>query len=352
MIDRISRMAIRLGIVDLDSYPKAVKEVLFLMGMGRYWRRKAGEVNEWRDMLKRPPVSLGLNVTDVCNAKCVYCAYRFHKPEGVMDMAVYEKAVRDYAQLGGGVLGLSNMTGDPLLDPHLAQRIEFAAQFKNISYIFFSTNGIGFKNKEIIDELFRLSSAKPIKIDISLPGFEKKMFERVYDVGDYEKVLEGMRYLLETNKTRGLPLDITLRLQPDRGGVFKDPDYIKYIKPYISENNVLCSSRVENNWCGQIKQEHLTGQMVLRRPVPDRFRDVPCRFLTIGNVDILVNGDVRVCGCTYGAEGKHDTLVIGNIMEKSLAEIWFGEGRRKICEQFVKLELPGPCKQCFMYDPY
>jgi radical SAM protein with 4Fe4S-binding SPASM domain len=65
-----------------------------------------------------------------------------------------------------------------------------------------------------------------------------------------------------------------------------------------------------------------------------------------------VNGDVRVCGCTYGAEGKHDTLVIGNIMEKSLAEIWFGEGRRKICERFVNLELPNPCKQCFMYDPY
>ena len=129
MIDRISRMTIRLGIVDLDSYPKAVKEVLFLMGMGRYWRRKAGDTNDWKDMLKRPPVSLGLNVTDVCNAKCVYCAYRFHKPEGVMDMAVYEKAVRDYAELGGGVLGLSNMTGDPLLDPHLVERIEFAAQF-------------------------------------------------------------------------------------------------------------------------------------------------------------------------------------------------------------------------------
>jgi MoaA/NifB/PqqE/SkfB family radical SAM enzyme len=352
MIDRISRMAIRLGIVDLDIYPKAVKEVLYLMGVGRYLKRKALKQHEWRDMLKRPPNSLGLNVTDVCNAKCVYCAYRFHKPEGVMDMAVYEKSVRDFSALGGGVLGLSNMTGDPLLDPHLVKRIEFAGQFKNITYIFFSTNGIGLKHKDLIDELFRLSSAKPIKIDISLPGFEKKMFERVYDVGDYEKVLEGMRYLLETNKKRGLPLDITLRLQPDRGGVFKDPDYVKHIKPFISEKNVLCSSRVENNWCGQIKQEHLTGQMVLRRPVPDRFRGIPCRFLVIGSVDILLNGDVRVCGCTYGAEGKHDSLVIGNIMEKSLAEIWGGEARRKIIEQFVNLELPNPCKQCFMYDPY
>jgi radical SAM protein with 4Fe4S-binding SPASM domain len=345
-------MAIRLGIVELNVYPKMVREILFLMGVSRYFKRKVIKQHEWRKMLERAPGSLGLNVTDVCNAKCVYCAYRFHKPEGVMDMKVYEKAVRDYVDMGGGVLGLSNMTGDPLLDPDLMQRIEFASQFKKIKYVFFSTNGIGLKHREIIDGLFRLSSKIDIKFDISLPGFEKKMFERVYDAGDYEQVLAGMNYLLETNKKRGYPLDITLRLQPDRGGVYNDPDYLKFIKPYISEKNVLCSSRVESNWCGQITQEHLTGQMVLRRPVPDKFRDVPCRFLTIGNVDVLVNGDVRVCGCTYGAEGKHDSLVIGNIMEKSLGEIWSGEARRKICEQFTGLDLPNPCKKCSMYDPY
>jgi len=244
------------------------------------------------------------------------------------------------------------MTGDPLLDPNLMQRIEFASQFASVKEIFFSSNGIGFKNQKLTDNLIGLSlKIKPkIKIDISLPGFEKNMFERVYGVGGYEDVLQGMTYLLKTNKENNNTLDISLHLQPDRGGILKDPDYFNYIRPHINEEKVLHSSRVENNWCGQIKQEDLTGEMILRRPL--KRKDIPCQFLLDGHLDILVNGDVRMCGCTYGGEGKHDSLVIGNINRDSLANIWFGSNPQNICEKFVNSELPSPCQKCFMYGPY
>jgi len=80
-----------------------MREYFFASGLLRYAKRKAFLPSEWRKKLKKAPSLLGLNVTDVCNARCVYCAYRFHKPEGVMDMATYETAICEFAGMGGGV---------------------------------------------------------------------------------------------------------------------------------------------------------------------------------------------------------------------------------------------------------
>ena len=74
--------------------------------------------------------------------------------------------------------------------------------------------------------------------------------------------------------------------------------------------------------------------------------------MLLEGANILVNGDVRICGCRYGKERKHDELVIGNIKEKSLSEIWFGSEPTTICERFLRGELPLPCQKCFMYVPY
>ena len=331
-------------------YPKAAREYIFLMGTIRYVKRKIIRPNEWLRILSKPPRAIGLNVTDICNANCCYCAYRFHKPEGVMDMQVYEKTVREFSELGGGAVGLSPVTGEPLLDPYLVQRIEFARQFHNVQKITFSTNGILFQQEEIVENLIRLSSKIKIQISTSLPGFEKKMFERVYGVGNYDRILTGIHNLLKTNRDKNSPLDIYLKLQPDRGGVLQHVDFKKMIRPYIDNENIMVSPRVEDNWCGQIKQEHLTGDMIFLRPL--KFRSVPCQLLLVGTIDVLVNGDVRMCGCVYGSEGKHDSLVIGNIKERSLSEIWFGNGPKKICEQFLKSELPDPCQKCLLYEPY
>jgi radical SAM protein with 4Fe4S-binding SPASM domain len=80
--------------------------------------------------------------------------------------------------------------------------------------------------------------------------------------------------------------------------------------------------------------------------------NLPCEVLIDRHVDILVNGDVRMCGCRYGREGKHDDLVIGNIKDESLSQIWFGAGPRELCKKFLTSDLPKSCRSCSMYMPY
>ena len=330
--------------------PKLYREYWFLKSNVRYMRRTLRGRNEWRNILKEPPILVGFNTTGMCDANCCYCAYKFHKHDGIMDMKIYEKGVRDFSDMGGGTIGLSPLTGEPLIDPHFSERIEFATQFSNIVKITFDTNGIMLRKEVIREELIRFSSKIQIHMNISLPAFEKEMFERVFNVKWDEAILDGIKHLLKTNQELGQPMHINLSFQPDRGGILREHNFRTHILPYIDEEHIVMVGELRDNWCGQIQQHHLTGDMTLKRQL--RFKNIPCEVLLDRHVDILVNGDVRMCGCRFGKEGKHDDLVIGNIKEKSLSEIWFGDGPRKLCESYLTSGIPTPCRECSMYIPY
>jgi MoaA/NifB/PqqE/SkfB family radical SAM enzyme len=330
-----------------------VREFIFLDRNIKYFESRVFNLHKIQHVLKEPPSLLGLNTTGYCNAKCCYCAYPMHKPDGIMDMAIYEKAVTDFNSMGGGLIGLSTLTGEPLLDPYLIPRIEFAANLDNIAGIKIVTNGILFQREDIVTNLIRLASDVDISIYISMPGFEREMFERVFRVANYDKVLMGISSLLKANQENNNAMQIVLQLEADRGGVRQDQDFINMIMPYTNKANIstgLVFHLLRGDWCGQISQEQLTGDMLLHRPL--KFKNYPCYEILKGDIDILVNGDARVCGCQYGKKGKYDCLVIGNIMKDRLSDIWFGDARAEICNQFIKGEVPEPCQVCLMYEPY
>jgi radical SAM protein with 4Fe4S-binding SPASM domain len=329
--------------------PRIVREYYFLRDHARYLWRALAHRNRWRRILDDRFTLLGFDITDVCNSRCCYCAYWFTKPKGFMEMSLYEKGVREFSEMGGGTIGFSLLTGEPLLDPLLMKRIEFAARFDNITDVTFDTNGILLQKADIREALLELSSKIRITINISLPGFDKAMFERVYGVPWNDAILHGVSDLLQRNRTLSAPLVITLALQPDGGGILSERNYLTYIAPYIDPDHVLLDSRVRDNWCGLITESHLTGDMVLRRK--SLLHGIPCGYLLDRHLDILMNGDVRLCGCRYGAEGKYDELVIGNINEKSLSEIWSGSEMRRLCERFPSSDAPKVCRDCSIYTP-
>src|SRR5262245_8894760 len=233
--------------------PKVHRDYWYLKGNWRYLKRAVRPRDGWKEIFKDRPTMVGFNITASCDAKCCYCAYVLHKPEGVMDMAIFEKGVREYDAMGGGMVGLSPVTGEPLVDPHFAERVELASRFRNITMVHFDTNGMLLKKERIRETLFRLSSLIPIRINISLPGFDKEMFERVYRVPWDDAILTGISDLVKTNHERGKPLQISFVFQPDRLGVLKEPNFQKYIRPHIDQTDIVMVGLIRDNWGGQIK---------------------------------------------------------------------------------------------------
>src|SRR5947208_12438289 len=82
------------------------------------------------------PFELHLELTNLCNANCIFCPYQFQEREiQFMSDIVFEKAVTDYIAIGGGSVGLTPIVGDALIDPKFVARVKYLQSFAPIDRI-------------------------------------------------------------------------------------------------------------------------------------------------------------------------------------------------------------------------
>ena len=83
---------------------------------------------------------LGIEPTNICNANCTFCGYRFlKKSKSTMSLDLFKKTVDDYASQGGGVLSLTPTVGDPLVDGKILEKISVLGNSPTILYFCIQT---------------------------------------------------------------------------------------------------------------------------------------------------------------------------------------------------------------------
>ena len=71
------------------------------------------------------PHSLYIEGTNICNARCAFCAYpQMERPKVTMTMEVFRKAIDEYLALGPGEVDLTPIVGDPFVDKFLFERLD------------------------------------------------------------------------------------------------------------------------------------------------------------------------------------------------------------------------------------
>ncbi len=293
---------------------------------------------------------LCFEVTNICNANCIFCAYRILKKDtsrkvGVMRFEVFKKALDEFILMGGKRISFTPTIGDPLLDPGLMKKIKYAVDKKSLDDIYFYTNGIALSKNNIYKELI---DSGITSIEISTAGFEKKVWEETYQARTYNNFLNGLHNLLNYNKKRGgrVKIDLNLRSPQKPQRILSSPDFKKYIEPFLDKKVTYNFLLNYDNWGGKIKKNDLKGVMRFKR-IP-RATSVPCKKTF--DAAILFDGSIRLCACRI-KETEFDDLVIGNIKENSLEEIFHGEKARNIRKNFVENNLPEVCKKCSLYEP-
>jgi len=285
------------------------------------------------------PFELHLELTNLCNADCVFCPYHYQESRiQFMSDEVFEKAVSDYTGIGGGSVGLTPIVGDALIDPKFLQRIRRLRSFPQIDRIWVTTNAI-LLDKHGIDEVL---DSGLTSITISTAGFQQAMYERVYRNQSYKRMRRNVLTLFERNAAKGSPVDITIGLRADRPleEVMSDADFqpILAFKP-----------RVDFTWSftsagGRITRETLPAEMRLRRVAS---KPEACVELYNGPI-VLADGRVQSCSCVASMDAFTD-LGIGNILESPLLDIWRGEAVREQREAFKGGSLNPTCAGCDMY---
>jgi sulfatase maturation enzyme AslB (radical SAM superfamily) len=298
----------------------------------------------------RYPKNVTVFPTNICNARCTFCLYPQHTdPKLVMEMEVYRRAIDDLILNGVTQLLLSPNNGDPLADPKIVEKMEYARS-KGMKHIQFNTNGILLSRGDLTEHLVRLMD----EISISLPGFDRENYRTVYGVDKAEQVLAGVVKLAESKVSCDSKIVINLEFRVDRP--FEDvlcDEGMRLIKPFIDDgvmviHQIRCDDMFD--WSGLLKDEDLTGIMKIR-PVVFPEKRLPCnRILTDFNLTVLADGAVRVCNCGRGAS-NYGELIIGRITESPTADMVLNQQHRRLLTNWMKGTLPDECQGCAIWQP-
>ena len=285
------------------------------------------------------PFELHLELTNLCNANCVFCPYQFQQREvAYMPEEVFRKAVGDFVASGGGSVGLTPIVGDALIHPDFVARVRYLRAQPRIDRIWVTTNAI-LLDKHGIEAVL---SSGLTSITISTSGFDEPSYRRIYRSTAYQRFRRNVAELVRRNRELPEPLTITIGLRTDRPleEVMADPDFQEILahQPDIDFTWSFTSAG------GRVTRAALPAGMRLRTVTSRR---ETCVQLYNGPI-VLPDGTVMACSCVAAMDAVAD-LGIGNVRDRDLREIWIGEGMKRLRASFGEGTLNPTCAACDMY---
>ena len=285
-----------------------------------------------RELVTEFPLYIQIEHTGKCNLKCPTCLQgikslrdnysRGFKP---LSMNLYEKVLNEAREYHCPSMSFHN-NDEPLLLNDLEERIKMAKKAGFIDLII--TTNANLLNRERTDKLLKSGVTK---INFSVDAFNEKDYEKIRIGGNFKNVIRNIDYFVKRRDDLGLKLPITRATcvltrftAPKTKGFFnfwsKKVDMVEFqnyqaIKNY-TEKNIPAKAKI--------------------------YTGFTCNF-SWQQIVIRANGDVLPC-CSFYATG----MVVGNIKDSSIYNIWNGSQMKKIREELLKnnFRFSPACEKC------
>ena len=299
------------------------------------------QVRRLQKIAEETPLILQIETINVCNAACIFCGYKSMKrKKGVMSMPMFEKVVKDYADMGGGPVSLTPVGGDALLDPHLIDRIKVLAEHPKINQITLTTNAIAL-DRYSDEDVCRLLNALDC-IQVSIGGLAPETYKTMYSVDAFGKVQHQMDRLVRLNDAVSQPANLTFAFRTNDWKF--EIRFRERLREYRKQGVFISHIWLYANYSGLVKNDEDRGLMVMERT---SIQNICCLYGTI-SMAVCWDGRITACGC---ADVEGDKLSLGHAETESLSELWHGEKRAEILDSFRKGTPPRICRHCSAYLP-
>ncbi|UCE39116.1 MAG: radical SAM protein [Thermoplasmata archaeon] len=301
-----------------------IDKVLRLVSPGK-WGGKARLRWPWLFSLNGAPVSLGIEVTNSCNLRCLMCHREVMTREvGFMDFDLFKECARQGIEMGVKMIVPFNY-GESLLHPKLVDMVEYVKSLSKYTLVKVNTNGMLMTG----EYAKALVNAGIDEITFSLEGCTKESHEEIAIGSKYERVLANLMNLIDMKKGNEKPqIRVCMVRMEETASALKQ--FTRRWQPLVDAITI----HDVNTGYGTLKDRR-----VEKRPLERR---VPCRELWL-KLQTLWNGDVTVCCVDYDG-----ILKIGNIQNETLNELWFGSIINRLREihrnrEFEKIPI---CNRC------
>ena len=259
------------------------------------------------------PVSIAIETTNLCNAKCEFCPNKsLKRKKGIMSKELFEKIIEDCVEIRPRYI-IPQSNGEPFMDPQFIERIKLINQKIPSAKVMFFTNA-ALMTPEVSDKLFELDI---FSLGFSINAVDSQNYHKRMKL-DYEKTISNINYFMNNNKKiKNIKFSIVDKdLTEGEKEVFLD----KWRKGSFLARNI--------NFAG------------LMFDVPAK--NNPC-LRALREMSILWDGKVSLC--CVDMEGK---IIFGDASENSLLEIWNSCKMKKLREYHLtqrRIDYP-LCNNC------
>jgi len=280
---------------------------------------------------KYPPYRLWIEPTSICNLKCAMCPNKsLEKSQlGMMDFDLFRKAIDEAKDFVHDIN--IHHRGEALLHKRLFDMIRYAKQRDVKLKLHTNATMLNEKNaKELLESGLDF-------ISFSFDGLDKDTYER-YRVGArYKITVKNIKDFLRLKKVLKKKKPFT---------VLELIDYIKHDNKYSLNELSEFKRQFDELSLDKlvVKNPHNFGGNIHLDATNGANAYSPCTYLWHSLV-VLWNGDILPCTQDFNGE-----LVLGNLKDKSLEEIFHGEELMSLRKKALTGDLSKlhPCSHCDM----
>ncbi len=307
-------------------------------------------VTEWLAGDNPFPITVELDLTNKCNHNCPGCIGGRCGRDEELSLGDISSVIAQLATLGCKGLIFTG-GGEPLCSPYLLRAMKQASSTMDVGLI---TNG----------SLLHMSSCETLLdrctwIRISLDAGSSEMHRRTHGTVDFAQVIANIAMLVSLKKIIGSTCTIGLGYLTGKGtndpqdmmdfvdgAVSLGVDYAQF-RPFLSTNNTEDFSDFTpidfapyiakgNNKTEILCSKHKYDSMSNKDTTRAYDKCYGQQFATV----ISATGDMYLCCHGRGIE----SMVIGNIRDNSISDIWYSEKRRRVVDSIVLDKCPLLCR--------
>lgn len=296
------------------------------------------------------PTHVQLEITDICNLRCMHC-YHFDTKKKQQSKDLEDEKITEIVNkiIDAGVYSLVITGGEPLARPELLLKIVGLAKQAGM-FVSINSNLL-LLNSCVLNEL------KKLKLDsflVSCPASNLFIYNKITRGGDYNIFLSKLKLLMDSDIPFLINMVVTKNNFNFIRSTAKELSNIGIKRfaatpaslnvEYPDEDDLLDKSQIlclldDLRWCS----EELKLKVDILEPIPKCFFPDWCwdekysftkRTCPAGRISVTISntGDVRPC--------SHNPNVYGNLFLSDLENIWLN------LEEYRKKSIPLMCNDC------
>jgi MoaA/NifB/PqqE/SkfB family radical SAM enzyme len=276
-----------------------------------------------------------------CPCSCVHCPVGVTKPSerkkrfnyAEMDIELFGKVVKEVSDYPTATLRLHSL-GEPIYWVNLSDAIKMTREKDVRTWLF--TSAIT-KNKDLLETISRNVDI----IEVSVNSSDGEEYKRTKGVNAFELVKDNIKYMSTVARQAQKPNRLVVsRVQTKERE--RDQEFVDFWKG---------SGDVDDAF---IRSYHNYNELMEHIPDVGFSQHYPC-LVHWGRMNVDTNGDVVVCFNELFKEHLDPCMILGNLKEQNIVDIWHGER----LDAIRKAELSGnyskvgeiPCKDCKSCQP-